>query len=158
MKQKFRQKFLTHFRTWDKFLPKKLKNRDFEGSVEKNRVRDPKFFFIELALLSTQTWWTTSKTFGASPERYEPIFRTLNQKNLNFHEKHGNLLLILPMFFRNHKWNFFLKSMQKHRNSEVVASSGNLKFGMILPLASFSITKKYQKFRTRARACKALSK
>ena len=159
MKQKFRQKFLPHFRTWDKFLPKKLKNRDFEGSVEKNRGSDIQiFFFIGLALLSTQTWWTTSKTFGASPERYEPIFRTLNQKILNFHEKHGSLLLILPMFFRNHKWNFFLKSMQKHRNSGVVACAGNLKFGMSLPLASFSITKKYQKFRRRARASRALSK
>ena len=48
--------------------------------------------------------------------------------------------------------------MQKHRNSGVVACAGNLKFGMDLPLASFSITKKYQKFRRRVRASRALSK
>ena len=48
--------------------------------------------------------------------------------------------------------------MQKHRNSGVVACAGNLKFGMSLPLALFSITKKYQKFRRRARASRALSK
>ena len=69
------------------FRKKNLKNHDFEGSVEKIGGRDPKFFFIEFALLSAQTWWTTSKTCGASPERYEPIFSTLNQQNLNFHEK-----------------------------------------------------------------------
>ena len=48
--------------------------------------------------------------------------------------------------------------MQKHRNSGVVACAGNLKFGMSLPLASFSITKKYQKFRRRARPSKTLLK
>ena len=55
------------------------------------------------------------------PRALRAHLQNTESKNLNFHEKHGNLLLILPMFFRHHKWNFFLKSMQKHRNSGVVA-------------------------------------
>ena len=48
--------------------------------------------------------------------------------------------------------------MQNCRNSGVVPCAGNLKFGMSLPLASFSITKKYQKFRRHSHAFKPLSK
>ena len=53
---------------------------------------------------------------------------------------------------------FYLNTMQNLRNSGVVPCAGNLKFGMRLSLASLSITKKYPKFRRRARASRALSK
>ena len=39
------------------FFGKKRQNRDFEGSIGKNEGTEiQNFFFIELVLLSTQTW------------------------------------------------------------------------------------------------------
>ena len=72
-------------------------------------------------------------------------------KNLNFHEKHGNLLLILPMFSRKSQMKFFLKFMRNRSNSGVVPCAENLKFGMRLSLALLSITKKSEISKTRAR-------
>ena len=79
--QKFRQKFRQHFRKWDIFSKKNVKNHDFEGSVEKNKgSRDPKLFFIECALVSAQTWWTTLKTCGACIARYGVILQHMEPK------------------------------------------------------------------------------
>ena len=92
------------------------------------------------------------------PRALRAHLQNTESKNFKFSRKTWKFTTDFTYVFQKPQMKFFLKSMQKHRNSGVVACAGNLKFGMSLPLASFSITKKYQKFRRRARASRALSK